>query len=68
MDPRLKKARLPANLRSNRSDIKDLNDRASLLKIIGDRKLTLKKREELMKEYNLIMTDLYKKKKKKSKK
>ena len=65
MDPRLQKARLPANLRSNRSDIKDLNDRASLLKIIGDRKLTLKKREELMKEYNLIMTDLYNKQKKK---
>ena len=51
--------RLPATLQSNRSTIKSLNDRANLIKIINDRKNALKKREELMKEYNEIMKRLH---------
>ncbi len=51
--------RLPATLQSNRSDIKSLNDRANLIKIVNDRKNALKKRKELMGEYNEIMKRLH---------
>lgn len=52
--------RLPATLQVNRSDIQSLNERANLIKIIGNRKNALQKREELMGEYNEIMKRLHK--------
>ena len=59
--------RLPSNLRSNRSDIQDLNDRANLIKIINNRENALKKRKELSDEYNEIMKRLHKAQMKKKK-
>ena len=59
--------RLPGNLRSNRSDIQDLNDRANLIKIINNRENALKKRKELSDEYNEIMKRLHKAQMKKKK-
>tara|TARA_R110002126_G_scaffold146267_1_gene292219 strand:- start:2528 stop:5557 length:3030 start_codon:yes stop_codon:yes gene_type:complete len=53
------KRRLPATLQSNRTDIKSLNDRANLIKIINNRENALKKRKELMGEYNEIMKRLH---------
>ena len=59
--------RLPATLQSNRSDIKSLNDRANLIKIINNRENALKKRKELMNEYNDIMKRLHEAQMKKKK-
>ena len=61
-------ARLPPTLRVNRGDIKELNERANLIKIINDRKNALKKRKELQKEYDDIMKRLFKSLQKKKKK
>ena len=58
--------RLPPTLKSNRGDIQDLNERANLIKIINSRENALKKRKELMGEYNEIMKRLYKAQKKKA--
>ena len=60
-------SRLPPTLRVNRGDIKELNDRANLLKIINYRKNALKKRKELSKEYDDIMKKIYKSQQKKKK-
>ena len=59
------KSRLPANLQNNRRDIKDLNDRASLLKIIKKRENNTELREDLLKEYKEIMKKLFKSQQKK---
>ena len=61
----MEKSRLPANLQNNRRDIKDLNDRASLLKIIKKRENNVELREDLMKEYKDIMKKLFKSQQKK---
>ena len=59
------RSRLPPNLRTNRGDIQDLNERANLIKIINSRENTLKKRKELSDEYNEIMRRLFKSQQKK---
>ena len=61
----MEKSRLPANLQNNRRDIKDLNDRASLLKIIKKRENNVELRSELLKEYKDIMKKLFKSQQKK---
>ena len=59
------KRRLPATLRTNRSDIADLNERANLIKIIKNRDNAIDKRKELLGEYNEIMKRLFKAQQKK---
>tara|TARA_R110000765_G_scaffold121137_4_gene217167 strand:+ start:1631 stop:3376 length:1746 start_codon:yes stop_codon:yes gene_type:complete len=61
----MEKSRLPANLQNNRRDIKDLNDRASLLKVIKKRENNTELREDLLKEYKEIMKKLFKSQQKK---